>query len=114
MPEPFAPFIARLTRGYAILAVALIVLVVTTTSLLAFLLYVGALNDSIHAAAQRAAEAAATYERQGVPLSVYASELAREVGGTRVHVLVYDGDHRLVAQSGGRSPSAPLARAAAA
>ncbi len=102
----FSPFAARLTRGYVLLAVALIVLVVATTSVLAFLLYVGALNESIATYAQRATERAAAYERAGEPPSAYAPKLVNEIGGVRVRVAVYDGEHRLLAE---RAPRGPLA-----
>ena len=107
MPEPFAPFARRLTRGYVLLAVALIVVVVATTSLLAFLLYVGSLNEAIGAEAQRVAQRASAYERLRQPLSRYARVLASEIGGARVVVRAYDEEHRLLAQSGGRTTAGP-------
>ncbi|HEY1882049.1 MAG TPA: HAMP domain-containing sensor histidine kinase [Candidatus Cybelea sp.] len=114
MPELFSPFASRLTRGYVVQAVALIVLVVATTSLLAFLLYAGSLNESIGSAAQRATLRAAAYERKNEALPAYAPALAEEIGGSRVRVLVYDGGHHLLAQGGGRTPEpGRLSRAAA-
>ena len=68
MPESFAPFARRLTNGYVLLAVALIVVVVATTSLLAFLLYVGSLNEAIGAEAQRVTQRASSYEGLHQPL----------------------------------------------
>ncbi|HVR46873.1 MAG TPA: HAMP domain-containing sensor histidine kinase [Candidatus Binatia bacterium] len=116
MSDSFSPFAARLTRGYVLLAVALIVLVVATTSLLAFLLYVGALNEAIGTYAQRATERSAAYERAGEPLSAYAPKVANEIGGARVRVSVYDDAHRLLAQSARREAFAGdrITRAAAA
>ncbi len=100
MREPFAPFAARLTRGYVILAVALILLVVTTTSVLAFLLYVGALDDAMAAYAQRAATRSATYQRERLPLTSYAATLVNEIGGgARAHISAYDNDRHLLAES---------------
>jgi two-component system OmpR family sensor kinase len=101
--EPFAPFAARLTRGYVVLAVALIVLVVAATSVLAFLLYVGALNESLGTYAQRVTELATSYERRHESLDAYAPELVAEIGGARVRVSVYDDAHRLLAQSARRT-----------
>ncbi|HEY2474985.1 MAG TPA: HAMP domain-containing sensor histidine kinase [Candidatus Cybelea sp.] len=103
MPDLFAPFAARLTRGYVVQAVALIVLLVATTSLLAFLLYAGSLNESIGSAAQRATLRAATYERRSEALTTYAQALADEVSGSRVRVTIYDDAHHLIARSGGRT-----------
>lgn len=115
MPELFATFAGRLTRSYVLQAVALIVLLVATTSLLAFLLYAGSLNESIASAAQRATQRAATYERVHEALPLYAPAIAGEIGGNRVRVLVYDANHRLLAQGGGRaSEPGRLSRAAAA
>jgi two-component system, OmpR family, sensor kinase len=116
VPNSFSPFAARLTRGYVLLAVALIVLVVATTSVLAFLLYVGALNESLGTYAQRAELRAAAYQRAGEPLRTYAPKLASEIGGTRVRVSVYDGARRLLAQSARRDAIAAgrITRAAAA
>jgi len=98
----FSPFAARLTRGYVLLAVGLIVLVVATTSVLAFVVYVGALNESIATYAQRATEHAAAYERAGELPSAYAPKLVNEIGGARVRVSVYDEEHRLLAESAAR------------
>ncbi len=116
MSDAFSPFAARLTRGYVFLAVALIVLVVATTSVLAFLLYVGALNESLGTYAQRATARAAAYQRAGEPLTEYAPKLANEIGGARVRVSVYDDAHRLIGQSARRGAFAAgrVTRAAAA
>lgn len=114
MSEAFAPFASRLTRGYVLLAVALIALVVLTTSVLAFLLYVGTLDDAIGNDARRIAERALAYERLHEPLSSYASALAGEAGGTRVGVRVYDAEHRLLAQSGGEGVAGRFTRGVAA
>ncbi|HET6274506.1 MAG TPA: HAMP domain-containing sensor histidine kinase [Candidatus Cybelea sp.] len=114
MSEAFAPFASRLTRGYVLLAVALIALVVLTTSILAFLLYVGTLDDAIGNDARRITERALAYERLHEPLGAYASTLAGEAGGTRVGVRVYDGEHRLLAQSGGEGVAGRFTRGVAA
>ncbi len=100
MREPFAPFARRLTTGYVLLAVALIVLVVATTSVLAFLLYIGTLNEAIASDAQRVTERAIPYQRLHQPVNVYARQLTNGIGGPRVTVRVYDEKHRLLAQSG--------------
>ena len=97
MPEPFAPFARSLTRGYVLLAVALIALVVITTSVLAFLLYVGTLNEAIANDASRVTERALVHERSHQPLSSYAPALASEIAGPRVAVRIYDDQRRLLA-----------------
>ncbi len=105
MPEPFAPFARRLTRSYVLLAVALIAVVVATTSILAFLLYVGTLDEAVGNDAHRVQERAASYQRQGRPLRDYAAALAAESGGPRVNVRVYDDARQLLA--GNRPAGAP-------
>lgn len=115
MPEPFAPFARRLTRGYALLAVALILLIVATTSVLAFLLYVGTLNEAIANDAQRIAQRALAYQREGKTPSAYAATLAQEIAGPRVGVRIYDDQHRLLAANdGGSAAGNRLTRIAAA
>jgi len=99
VPDSFASFGRGLTRSYVLLAVALIALVVVTTSVLAFVLYVGTLDAGIANEAQRAAARAAVYERLNEPLQNYAANLADEIGSRRVGVRVYDLEHRLIAQS---------------
>lgn len=103
MPEAFAPFAGRLTRGYVLLAVALVALVVVATSVLAFVLYVATLNEVIANQAHRITERAAAYERLHQPLSAYAPELAAETGGARVSVRIYDDRRQLLALSGSQS-----------
>ncbi|HEY1867034.1 MAG TPA: HAMP domain-containing sensor histidine kinase [Candidatus Cybelea sp.] len=106
MPDSFASFGRGLTRSYVLLAVALIALVVATTSVLAFVLYVGTLDANIASEAQRAAARAAAYERLNEPLQNYAANLADEIGSRRVSVRIYDLEHRLIAAS----RPGPLAR----
>lgn len=103
MSEPFSPFAKRLTSGYVLLAVSLIVLVVATTSVLAFVLYVGTLNDAIGIEAQRATQRALAYDRLDRPLSVYAPQLAAEIAGPRIVVRIFDDSRRLIASSDGAS-----------
>ncbi|MBV9334015.1 MAG: HAMP domain-containing histidine kinase [Candidatus Eremiobacteraeota bacterium] len=99
MPDSFAAFGRRLTRSYVLLAVALIALVVVTTSVLAFMLYVGTLDAGIASEAQRAAARAASYAAQNEPPRRYAAALVDEFGSRRVGVRVYDAQHRLLASS---------------
>jgi two-component system, OmpR family, sensor kinase len=114
VPEPFAPFARRLTRSYVVLAITLIALVVATTSVLAFLLYVGTLNEAIAADVQRLTQRALSYERRHEALNLYAPALAAEIGGARVGVRVYDGEHRLLAAGGATNASGRFTRAVAA
>lgn len=115
MSEAFAPFARGLTRSYVLLAVALIALVVLTTSVLAFLLYVGTLNEAIAGDAQRASAQASAHAALHEPLRTYAPSVANEVGGSRVAVRVYDQNRNLIAQSARANTGTPgrLARAVA-
>ncbi|MGB6599622.1 MAG: HAMP domain-containing sensor histidine kinase [Candidatus Cybelea sp.] len=99
MPESFAPFARRLTNSYVLLALALIAVVVTATSLLAFFLYVGTLNEAVATDAHRAAQRALSYEGLHEPLRQYAPALAGEIGGSRVSVRVYDEQRNLLVGS---------------
>ncbi|MBV9718470.1 MAG: HAMP domain-containing histidine kinase [Candidatus Eremiobacteraeota bacterium] len=99
MSDAFAPFARRLTRSYVILALALIVLVVAATSVLAFLLDVGTLNEAIAGDAHRLTQRALAYQRAHQPLRAYAPIIVGEIGGPRVGVHVYDDDHQLLARS---------------
>jgi two-component system, OmpR family, sensor kinase len=109
---PFAPFARRLTRSYVVLAVLLIFIVVATTSALAFIVYVSALNDSTTEVAKRVSDQAAAYEQQRETLTQYAPELVK-ASTHHIGVLVYDNDRHLVAGTA-FSPPGRLARATAA
>jgi len=97
-----------------VLAVALIVVVVATTSLLAFLLYVGTLNETIAAVGARLTQRAESYQRANEPLNDYAAAIAAAGSGPRVNVRVYDQQHHLIAQSGGNASPGRFTLATAA
>lgn len=96
----FASFRRRLTGGYVLLALALIVVVVGTSSALAFALYARAVNDAVTFASQRASEEAA---RGDSP-----AQIVRDIGRGRFRVAITDSRHQVLAQS--ESASAPDAR----
>ncbi len=93
----FTAFGARITRGYVLLALALILLVVGTSTVLAFLLYAATLNDGVHSAEQRVTSRAAAFAGAHEPIEQYASTLVNEVGHGRIDIAVYDTNHRLLA-----------------
>lgn len=95
----FAAFLRRITFGYVVLAVLLILLVVAASTALAFVLYSHAINDGVAGATQRATEIAATYSAQHRPLSDAAPVIAREAGRGRYHVAVFDQSRRMLAQN---------------
>lgn len=97
-----------------VLAVALILLVVTTTSVLAFALYVGTLDEAVANEAQHATQRALAYQREDRTLNQYAAELAAEIGGPRVGVRIYDDAHHLVGSSPGNASTGRVTRTIAA
>ena len=93
----FGAFARRITLGYVALACALILLVVFVTTLLAFLLYAGTLEEAANAAAQRAGDIAAQGVAAHRTTAQTASAIAARLGHGRVGVLVFDDAHRLLA-----------------
>jgi two-component system OmpR family sensor kinase len=92
----FGEFAGRITRGYVALACALIVLVVLVTTLLAFLLYAGTLEEATNATAQRAADIATAAHASHRTLAQAAAQLGA-LGHERVAVFVFDDAHRRLA-----------------
>jgi two-component system OmpR family sensor kinase len=101
---PFARFARRLTIGYALLAVVLILTAVAVSSVLAIFLYVASLNDSVASSLQKAEVLAAQYQAEGTPLPEYASQLVAELSRSRVHVFVLDEDQQMLAGSQAKMP----------
>jgi two-component system, OmpR family, sensor kinase len=95
----FSPFRSRITRSYVLLAVALIVVVVASSSVLAFVLYSRELNDAVAGASARAMDIAAQAAAQHKPLSSVAPAIARSVGRGRFRVAVFDNQRRLLAEN---------------
>ena len=100
----FRSFRSRITRGYVFLAIALILLVVATSSALALLLYAGGLKDSIGGASARASDAASRAMQGGRTLEQAAPEIISSIGHSRFHVLVLDSHGRPIAQNEREGP----------
>ena len=94
---PFVRFARRLTRGYVILAVALIALVVGATSTLAFVGYAGYINDAVASTRDRAAAKAANLLAKHETFEQMASQVAGSDRHSRVRVTVYDSAHNVLA-----------------
>ncbi|HEY5256986.1 MAG TPA: HAMP domain-containing sensor histidine kinase [Candidatus Baltobacteraceae bacterium] len=109
---PFVAFARRLTRGYVVLAVILIAVVVGATSTIAFVGYAGNLNDAVAVAADRATQRAAVLEKQGLPLSKIAPQLTTNERRSRIGVSVFDDAHHRLA--GRQTPPSRVAAAIAA
>lgn len=95
----FAAFGRRITRGYVLLACALIVLVVASTSALSFVLYARTLNDALASAAQRVADRVAQASQMHQTLAEVAPQLVGELGRGRLHVTVVDDARHVLAGS---------------
>ena len=95
--QPFSAFGRRLTRAYALLAVALIVLVGAATSAVAFIGYVSTLNDGIVSTTQAVKRDVATFEKRHEPIGQYAQALVESQTRPRIRVTVYDTRHNLLA-----------------
>ena len=95
--QPFSAFGRRLTRAYALLAVALIVLVGAATSAVAFIGYVSTLNDGIASTTQAVKRDVDTFQKRHEPIDQYAPALAESQTRPRIRVAVYDAQHHLLA-----------------
>ncbi len=103
----FRAFAWRITRSYVALACALVLLVVLVSTLLAFLLYGGTLNEAVMQTAQRAADVAAQALAQHLTAAQTASEIVSRLGHGRVTIVAFDRAHRVLA---GRPPSRSFGR----
>ena len=95
----YARFGRRITRGYVVLACALLLLVVFATSTLAFVLYARTLDDAGSATAERASDRVAQAMADRQTLAQAAPEIAKDLGHGRLRVNVYDDAHKLLAGS---------------
>ncbi len=96
--EPtFRNFSRRITRGYVILAVALIALVVGASSAFAIIGFASTFNQSIDAAAARVQERVRDLTAQHLTLAQLAPKIIAYEPNARSRILVYDSQHRVVA-----------------
>jgi two-component system, OmpR family, sensor kinase len=95
----FVSFRRRITGGYVLLALTLIVMVVAASSALAFILYAHQVSDAVSGASQRATEVAAQYAAANRTLAQAAPAIARTAGRGRLRVAVFDAQHRLLAEN---------------
>jgi signal transduction histidine kinase len=93
----FAAFSGRITRGYVALACSLIALVVLTSTLLAFMLYTGTLDDAVSETAARASDIATQESAAHRSTSQIASAIVSRLSHGRVHIAAFDAQHRLIA-----------------
>lgn len=95
----FSAFSGRVTRSYVALACLLIVLVVLTSSLLAFMIYTSALDEAVTETAARASDMAAQESAAHRSTAQIASAIVSRLGRGRIHVVAFDSRHRLLAGS---------------
>jgi two-component system OmpR family sensor kinase len=96
--EPtFRNFSRRITRGYVILAVALIALVVGASSAFAIIGFATTFNQSIDSADARMQKRVADLTAQHLTLTQLAPKVIADEPNARSRILVYDSQHRVVA-----------------
>lgn len=103
----FASFRSRITRGYVLLAVSLIVVIVGASSALAFLLFSRSMNDAIASASQRASDTAARLVRGRTSLEQAAPQIVADIGRPAFHIAVVDNRGRRLAQNEREGPPNP-------
>jgi two-component system, OmpR family, sensor kinase len=94
---PFSNFARRITRGYVILAVALIALVAGASSAGAIIGYATTFNQAIDGAQQRVAQRVKDYAAQHETVAQMAPKIIAEEPTTRSRILVLDSQHRTIA-----------------
>ncbi len=95
--RPFRNFSGRITRGYVILAVALIALVAGASSAGAIIGYVTTFNQAIDAAQQRVQQRVNDYAAQHLTVAQMAPKIIAEEPTTRSRIYVLDSQHRTIA-----------------
>ncbi|MGZ3503014.1 MAG: sensor histidine kinase [Vulcanimicrobiaceae bacterium] len=93
----FRSFGARITRGYVLLAIALILLVTVVQSTVTFVLYASTLNEGINNATERVTARARAYSAQHETIAQFAPKLVQEVGHGRTDIAVFDANRHLLA-----------------
>jgi len=96
--EPtFRNFARRITRGYVILAVALIALVAGASSAFFIIGFASTFNQSIDAGATRVQERARDLAAQHLTLAQLAPKITAYEPNAKSRILVLDSQHRVVA-----------------
>ena len=93
--QPFAQFASRLTRGYVVLAVALIAVVTGTSLALAFIAYAATYNQAMDSEVARVQQHYAEYSLHHT-FSQIAQLLITDESHSRAHLVAYDEKHVIV------------------
>ncbi len=105
---PFARFSRRITQGYVVLAIVLIVLMTLSSSLLAFIFFAATYNESMDAAHARLEQRVQYYQSLHETIEQYGPKLVAEQGHSRFKLRVI-ADHKLIAGDETRPNSAAIA-----
>ncbi len=95
----FDSFRARITRGYVLLAFAIIIAIVGASSALAFLLFSRGMTDEIANTSQRASATASQVLSAGTPLQQAAPQILAAMGRSRFEVRIFDAQGHRIAQN---------------
>jgi two-component system OmpR family sensor kinase len=109
---PFAQFSRRITQGYVILAVLLIVLVALSSTIVSFVNYATSYNQTLDAATARIQQRVELYQSKHQTLAQYGPTLVQDESRSRYRLLVFDSNHKLIAGDMQAPDSTTLALAA--
>jgi signal transduction histidine kinase len=93
----FRSFSRRITRGYVVLAVALIALVAGASTALAFTGFSSAFNATIDSAQLRVQHTISEYKAQHLTLEQFAPKIIQAEPHSRFRILVLDAQHNTIA-----------------
>ncbi len=100
----FDTFRSKITRGYALLALIIIIAIVGASSLLAFLLFSRSMNDAVAGASQRASDTAARVMGTHMSLQQAAPQIVAALNRPEFHVAIVDTNGRRLAQNEREGP----------
>jgi signal transduction histidine kinase len=106
--HPFRAFAHRVTLGYVVLAVALIAIVVITSSVWAFVLYATTYSFTLDNLQTRVQQRVQYYQLEHETPLQYAAQLIKDEPHVRTTIAIYDPSHRLIA--GNEEPPSTTAR----
>lgn len=94
--RPLRSFATRLALAYVCAAIGLLFLIGFASTLFTFELYASTSNEVIASTTRSLQRRVATYRTQHVPLAQAAPRLTRDMGRPRVHIAVFDANHRII------------------
>jgi two-component system OmpR family sensor kinase len=103
--ERFTAFSRRITRGYVVLAIALITVVAGASSLLSFVMFASTYNQAMDSATARVEQRLQYYQSRHETLEQYAPQLVRDESHARFRIVVFGDDHKPIAGGEGGPPN---------